>query len=180
MVIRNTLLHRWCNVTYFLHNNFLFCFAWKALKWASQRRDKPGWWCRENTQGFVSLKTRHVSTALCHMSCQKQILEFAFATLSRALTLYYWLLAAFKFFSITLVHGLTSLLNSTTTCAFQLVQLFWPHKLAGVKEIEPQKGGVGGEVTGKVIGLWRGKRVSVPVHYCCYAVVLPPKVCLLW
>lgn len=88
--------------------------------------------------------------------------------------------SSFQVFSITLVHGLTSLLNSRTTCAFQLVQLFWPRELAGMKEIEPQKGGGGGEVTTKVIGLWRGKRVSVPVHYCCYAVVLPPKVCLLW
>lgn len=42
------------------------------------------------------------------------------------------------FFSITWLHDLTSLLNSGTTCAFQHVQLFWPHEPPGLREIELQ------------------------------------------
>lgn len=52
---------------------------------------------------------------------------------------------------------LTSLLNSATTCAVQLVQLFWPREPWGLREIELQRGGGGGEVNAKVTGLWRGK-----------------------
>lgn len=53
---------------------------------------------RKHTQDFVSYQTKHVSAAVCSLSCKKWISEFAFAALSRALTLYYWLLAALKFF----------------------------------------------------------------------------------
>ena len=60
------------------------------------------------------------------LNCEKWISEFSFAALSRALTLHFWLLAAF---SITLVNDLTSMLNSATACSFGLFNCSDPTNL---------------------------------------------------
>lgn len=75
----------------------LYCFKGSAMS-PGEEGLSPGCAGEESTRDFVTWQMRHVGAALCSFGCKKWISEFAIAAPSWALTLYYWLLAALKFF----------------------------------------------------------------------------------
>lgn len=126
-----------------------------------RRRDRPRLRWRENTQDFLC----HGKQGTSALELQEMDLWVCLCSPQQGTNIILLAVSSSQVFSITLVGDLTSLLNSSTTRAFQPVQLFWPREPARLRETEPEKirGRRGGSMPRWPAFAERGS-VSVPAN----------------